>query len=868
MIPGRRGHPEIAKFAGLRITLRASNVNVRYLCGAEWPARLWNASPRGIIALQVTASDNISAPVPQTSPTERLLPLLLVLFAASGAAGLIYEIVWLQLLQLVIGSSAVSLAVLLGTYMGGMCLGSMFFARVVSSRRNPLRIYALLELGTAAFGILVLFGLPLIEHLYLSAVSSGLPGMLLRGIACAICLLPPTLLMGATLPAISRWVAGSAGAAAWWGYFYGSNIVGGVVGCFAAGFYLLRVYDMAIASYVAAALNVLVAFGSLLLEKFAPADAPREAKSAQAGMVPAVARNAWRVYFAIAISGLCALGAEVVWTRILALMLGATTYTFSIILGVFLIGLGLGSAGGSHLAESKGKPRLWLGLSQVLLCLTIAYAAFMLADSLPYWAGNLNSIAGPWKDFRGDLIRCAVAILPAAILWGASFPLALASIADTDDGRGNDPARLVGAIYAANTIGAILGSILFSLIFIPWLGTAASQQLLVVLSAIAAVVVLASVMEKALVKLTALGVAAALLAWSLPAIPWMLIGFGRRLPTTTGKWELLHEAEGMNSSAAWSRWEAGTVYFHVSGKVEASTEPQDMSLQRMLGHLPALLHPNPKSVLIVGFGAGVTAGSFVTHPEVSRITICEIEPVIPPNSDKYFGKENHHVLTDPRTHIHFDDARHFVLTSQDKYDIITSDPIHPFVKGMASLYTTEYFEMCKRHLNPGGFVTQWVPLYESTLDAVRSEIATFFEAFPNGTIWGNVNTDGEGYDLVLMGQLQPLKIDIDATQQRLNLPQNRDVRADLAEAGYGSALDLLSTYAAQASDLREWMRDAQINRDRNLRLQYLAGLGLNTNAAGVIYDQMLSPAKFPDNLLVGSPQTASAMRSMFHRRRF
>ena len=801
-----------------------------------------------------------------TSASGRLLPFLLILFAASGAAGLIYEIVWLQLLQLVIGSSAVSLAVLLGTYMGGMCLGSVFFARIVSVRQNPLRVYALLEIGTAAFGIAVLFGLPLVEHLYLAGISSGLPGMMLRGIACAICLLPPTFLMGATLPAISRWVAGTPGASIWWGYFYGENIVGGVLGCFSAGFYLLRVHDMAFASYVAAGLNLLVALAAWGLSASPDAggaavdeDGPTEA--------PVVAASAWPIYVAIGVSGLCALGAEVVWTRILALMLGATVYTFSISLGVFLIGLGIGSAGGSRLVESRGKPRLWLGLSQLLLCGLIAYVAFLLGNSMPYWAGNLNSVRGPWKDFLSDIWRCAIAILPASVLWGASFPLALASVAERTGERG-DPARLVGGIYGANTIGAILGSILFSLVFIPWLGTLGAQQLLIAFSAAAGVAVLAGVLEKPVLPLGGAALAAGLLMVVIPAIPWMLIGFGRRLPSTGGNWTLLHEAEGMNSSAAWSRWEGGTTYFHVSGKVEASTEPQDMSLQRMLGHLPALLHPNPQSVLIVGFGAGVTAGSFVVHPEVKHITICEIEPEIPPQSDKYFGPENHHVLRDPRTAIHYDDARHFVLTSQDKYDIITSDPIHPFVKGMASLYTTEYFEMCKRHLNPGGFVTQWVPLYESTVEAVRSEIATFFEAFPNGTIWGNVNTDGEGYDLVLMGQLQPLKIDIQAMQQRLDLPANSGVKTSLRDAGYPSALDLLATYAAQASDLREWMRNAEINRDRNLRLQYLAGLGLNTNAAGVIYDQMLSPARFPDNLVAGTPESVMAMRALFHRRRF
>ena len=794
-----------------------------------------------------------------TAPASRLFPVLLVLFAASGVAALIYEIVWLQLLQLVIGSSAVSLAVLLGTWMGGMFLGSVLFARIVPRHTNALKVYAALEAGTAAFGILVLFGLPLVERMYTAGVSHGLPSMFLRGFACVICLLPPTALMGATLPAISRWVKRSPEASAWWGYLYGSNIAGGVIGCFAAGFYLLRVHDMAFASVVAAALNLGVAAISMLM------GGKEQQNESEDGVPAANPPEAVRtIYFAIAVSGFCALGAEVVWTRILSLMLGPTVYTFSIILGVFLTGLGLGSWGGSNLAREKGNARMWLGMSQVLICVTTAISAYLLADYLPYWAGNVNSAAGPWKDFQGDILRSVLAVLPGALLWGASFPLALASASAGDE----DPAHVVGRIYGANTIGAIAGSLLFSLVFIPNFGTLGAQQLLIGFSAIAGVAVLEGAIRKPMLKLAGAIAAAGLLAWMIPPVPWMLIGFGRRLPSTTGHWDLLHEAEGMNSSAVWSRWEGGTVYFHVSGKVEASTEPQDMSLQRMLGHLPALLNAHPQSVLIVGFGAGVTAGTFVIHPDVKRINICEIEPAIPPQSDKYFGAENYHVLHDPRTKITYDDARHFVLTSNDKYDIVTSDPIHPWVKGMASLYTTEYFEMCKRRLNPGGFVTQWVPLYETSVEAARTEIATFFEAFPNGTIWGNVNTDGTGYDLVLMGQLEPLKIDLDAMQRRLDRPEYAAVRKSLRDAGYGSAIDLLSTYAAQASDLREWIRGAQINHDRNLRLQYLAGLGVNANLADEIYNQMLSPAKFPDNLITGSPAAIAAMHTQFHRSRY
>ena len=267
---------------------------------------------------------------------------------------------------------------------------------------------------------------------------------------------------------------------------------------------------------------------------------------------------------------------------------------------------------------------------------------------------------------------------------------------------------------------------------------------------------------------------AVFLVQSVSPVPGMLIAYGRRMMTSLGRSEVLYTGEGINSSIAITKWDDGAVQFHVSGKVEASTEPYDMRLQRMLGHLPALTHKDPKSVLIVGFGAGVTAGSFVVHPEIKRIVICEMEPLIPPTATKYFGPQNYYVINDPRTQIIYDDARHFVLTTNEKFDIITSDPIHPWVKGSATLYSKEYFELVKQHLNPGGVITQWVPLYESDPETVKSEIATFFDAFPNGTIWGN-DISGGGYDLVLMGQVDPARLDIDAMQARIDRPEGQRV---------------------------------------------------------------------------------------------
>ena len=800
----------------------------------------------------------VNSPVPAPPVSTQVvsqahLPLLLALFIGSGCAALIYEVVWFQLLQLVIGSSALSLGVLLGTYMGGMCLGSLLLSRYVSAREHPLRVYAFIEGAIGVCGLLVLWGVPLIDKIYAAIAGQGWWGIVLRAIICAICLLPPTLLMGASLPAIARWIETTPRGVSWLGFFYGGNIAGAVFGCLLAGFYLLRVYDMPTATYVAVLINATVAFVSFRLSKRASYAAPAATPSANRQ------RGSRTVYFAIAISGMCALGAEVIWTRLLSLMLGATVYTFSIILAVFLVGLGIGSAVGSHWSKQLKDPRLALGICQIALVAGIAWAAYTLADSIPNWPVNPLLAKSAWFNFQLDLMRCAWAILPAAFLWGASFPLALASVVS----RGEDAGKLVGEVYAANTVGGIAGALGFSVIFIPWIGSQDSQRLLITLAAIAGLAIFisawSSLKTSGVAALIASLVVAMWMIASVPEMPWLAMAYGRRMMTTTNPGRALYVGEGRNSSIVVSELPTGQHYFHVSGKVEASTEPYDMRLQRMLGHLPALLHPGPKSVLIVGFGAGVTAGTFVVHPTIQKITICELEPLIPPVSTQYFSRENYNVLNDARTEIHYDDARHFVLTSKDKFDIITSDPIHPWVKGTSSLYSKEYFEMVKQHLNPGGIVTQWVPLYESDENTVRSELATFFQVFPNGTVWGN-DIDGDGYDVVLLGQAEPLKVDLDAMQQRWERPDQLNVVRSLNETQFNSPISLLSTYAGRATDLASWLQGAAINDDMSMRLQYLAGMGLNFDAPAVIYSDILGYRRFPENMFSGAPDRLAAVR--------
>jgi spermidine synthase len=783
--------------------------------------------------------------------SSRLLPALLLLFVGSGCAALIYEVVWFQLLELVIGSSAVSMGVLLGTFMGGMCLGSLLLPRYMRADSHPLRTYAFLELGIGLFGLLLLFAMPLVGRVYTAWAGTGVVGLLIRGLAAGICLLPPTMLMGATLPAIARWVETSPSGVAWLGFFYGGNTAGAVIGSLLAGFYFLRVTDLATTTYVAVALNVTVAVIALAVA----ARAPYEGRQTFATAVASTSRRSdrWSVYVAIGLSGLTALAAEVLWARNLSLLFGATTYTFSLILAVFLTGIGIGSSLGSALARSVANPRVALAWCQLSLCVAIAWTAYIVNASLPYWPINPSISTDASFQFQLDLTRAFYAMLPGAILWGASFPLALAALASEDE----DPARLVGGVYAANTLGAIIGALGASLIMTIWLGSQRAQQLLIILAALSALLLVWK--EKAAATIvSASAVAAALLAFTVPPLAPMLVAFGRYAATQMGQAEVIYVGEGWNAAVAVSERSNGVRNYHNAGKVQASSEPQDMRLQRMLGHLTTLVPKSAKTALVIGCGAGVTAGAVSIDPAVEQQTIAEIEPLVPQVVSTYFAEHNFDVVNNPKVRIHIDDARHFLFTTDQKFDAITSDPLDPWVKGAAMLYTREFFELVKAHLNPGGIMTLFVQLYESNTEAVKSEIGTFFEAFPKGMIFANTY-NGAGYDLVLLGQVDGTTINLDAIDARLQRPEYAPVAKSLREIGMYSAVDLFSTFAGQAQDFANWLKDAQINRDRNLRLEYLAGRGLNLYRADTIYTDMIAHAKDPQGIFEGSPEKTEAL---------
>ena len=450
-------------------------------------APLGLGAPSGAASFQ-TASQ-ISAP--SVLAQRRASGLLLVLFAVSGCAALIYQVVWFQLLSFAIGASALSLGVLLPTYLGGLCIGSLLLPRYVSRKAHPLRVFGALELAIGALGVAALYLIPALGGIYSAWVGTGAAGLALRLLVAALALLPATILMGATLPAVAPWTEAGGDGAARLGRLYAANVAGAVAGCVLAGFYLLRVHDAYVATYVAVALDIGVGLASFALAAMstspqAATSASTATMSAPAAALPAATSTVthaepttsrvWPILVAAALSGMTALSAEILWTRNLSLLFGGTVYAFALILAVFLLGLGAGSAAGVALGRRIDARRA-LAWCQLALCAAIAWGAFAIARALPYWPLDVTLPSTAALTLELDLLRTALAIMPAALLWGASFPLALAASTSVRATGERDSRRTVSSLYAANTAGTIVGALATSFVLVPALGSALTQQL-------------------------------------------------------------------------------------------------------------------------------------------------------------------------------------------------------------------------------------------------------------------------------------------------------------------------------------------------------------------------------------------------------
>jgi spermidine synthase len=792
-----------------------------------------------------------SAALACAAPPTSSFAALLALFGASGCTALIYQVVWLERLSLAIGSSALSLGVVLATFMGGLGLGSLLASRGRGAATSALRRYAAIELAIGVLGLAAFSAIPLLGGAYAALAGGGAWTLGLRLAVAGVALLPATLLMGATLPVVAPWLGGRADGAAQLGCCYAANTAGGVAGAVLAAFYLLRVHDALAATLFAGALNFGIAAAALVLARGRSTPPPSERRG---GTLPG--RRTRSLYVATFLSGLTALSAEVLWTRHLSLLLGGTVYTYALVLAVVLLGMGAGSAAGAA-AGRRYDPHAALAACQALLGVAMAAAAYALARSLPFWPIDVALPTTPAAALQLDLLRAAYVVLPAALLWGASFPLALAAAVQA----GEEPRRAVGGLYAANTAGAIAGALATTFVLVVAVGSQRTQQLMIAASAGAALLLLVARAgaHRRLGAAVAVAAAAAA-ALTVPALPPEFMAYGRFLPTRGSDANVVYAGEGVTAPVAVTEEPDGTLTYHSAGKTQASTYPQDMRLQRMLGHLATLLPERPRNVLVVGLGAGVTAGAVAIDPAVERVVVAEFEPLVPRVAAEFFAEHNFGVVANDKVEIRIDDGRHLLATTAERFDAITSDPLDPWVKGAAALYTREFWQLARDKLNDGGVVTVFVQFYETTEDAVRSELATFIDVFPNAAVFANT-VEGMGYDAVLVGRKTDEPIDLTRLAARLGSRAYAGVAASLASVGFESALDLASTFVADAESLEPWLEDAARNTDRNLRLQYLAGRGLNVFAANDIFAALVGDGPhFPPKLFTGTPAQLEELR--------
>jgi spermidine synthase len=826
----------------------------------------------------------------------RRIRLFLLLYFLSGSAALLYEVVWLRLLTLSMGHTAGAVGTVLAAFMGGLAAGAWVAGRAVPSqkREQALRTYAALELTIAACALLLPLGLIAVRPVLAWAYANGAGGGLFETARVVLSLLLvsiPAAAMGASYPIGVRCVSdpgfgirdsgsevrGSGLEVRAAGLLYASNTIGAATGAVLTGFVLLPLLGLFGTTLIGVVLNLVAAIGALLLRRGPFESAERESRSAIADPKgprctghPSHPSHLVLASSALAVSGFVALVYEVTWTRILALILGPTTYAFSAMLVAFIGGLAIGSAIAAAAVPRMRRPGLWLGVAMVATA-AIALVACARVDSLPL---AIAAAAGrPNASFTSVFavqIGLAIALqMPMTIALGTTFPLAIAVAAPAREEMSADAA----AVYTANTAGAIAGALATSFVLIPRLGLQASVQLasvaaiatgLVVAwrslpgltaSALRATASLAGADRKSgppsqrwlvgsprnptlakaegpglrvggiglplgRIGVTLAAVAATVLAVFIP--PWnherMANGAYRFAPSlAAGDVEtgleagrLSYYGEGAAGTVSVKQL-LGVTSLAIDGKVDASNGG-DMLTQKLLAHLPLLLHDSPRSVYVIGLGSGVTLGSALRHP-IERATVSEISPEVVSASEA-FAKDNHEALHDPRTRLIVGDGRSHLLLSTDKYDVIISEPSNPWMAGVSTLFTREFFLAARSRLEPGGVLCQWAHTYNISDEDLRSIVATFLSTFPDGSAW----LVGEG-DLLLIGSMAPIHALEEGVMRGWQRP---GVAADLADAGVRDPFSVLTLFVARGRDLQRYAGAATIQSDDALSLEFSA----------------------------------------------
>jgi len=700
-----------------------------------------------------------------------------LIFIVSGAAGLVYELIWVRQLYQFFGSTIHSVTTVVAAYMGGLGLGAYVLGRRADRQANPAALYGALELGIGVYGLASPWVLRGIGAAYLGLARGLAPGLwagtAIKFVFAFVVLLVPTFLMGGTLPVLTRAFARdrSDELRGQLALFYGLNTVGGVLGCLAAGYLLIEFAGLRLSLLGTGVLNLALGAAALALARMpAPASAtPAPAEEPVFTADPGAATRRLATWL-IGIVAFASLLYEIAWTRALILVVGSSTYAFTTILACFLLGIGLGSL----IAVGRGKPPRDLLMRAALVQGAVAVLASLLFPffrALPvYVVATLQvSFLSPVELIALHALAVAVVVIPPALGMGFSFPL----LAELASERAGATGREVGRAYFANTLGSIAGAVLTGFVLIHLIGSERTLVIGVVVNALAATALAWWLFRnregeggpRAVERLpVALALAALLVAVATPSWSGRLLDRGAAVYGRTqmdaedldrylrgyGSEQLFFK-EGWNSAV--SVWRDGNqTWLKVNGKVDASSVA-DMDTQVMLGLLPALAQSRPQRVFVVGFGSGATTRTLADVPGVTRIDVAEIERAVL-HASHLFRDVNRDVLGDPRVHVIEDDARSALMLAETPYDVIVSEPSNPWIAGVASLFTRDYYRVVARRLAPRGVFCQWLQMYRVTAGAVAVVVANLRAVFPHVEIWFS-----NASDLMVLASSEPIRWD-------------------------------------------------------------------------------------------------------------
>lgn len=808
------------------------------------------------------------APAATTTPARfgaRLAPAFL--FAASGVAGLVLEVVWTRWLVLALGASARATTLVLAVFMGGLGLGALFAGRLGDRRpARTLAYFAAAEglIGAWSLAAIVIVGrlLPGVAAAAARSVGAATVPVSLRALLAIVALAPPTLLMGATLPLLARWVVAAGllpGRGV--GALYTLNTLGGVGGALLAPFLLINRLGLAGAAGAAAAIDLSVSAAAFWLARSVPAQAARvrtsepRAGDASRKKPPAVstvgADQSERGVFAFAVaayfvSGFVGLALEIVVHRVLAILAGSSVYAFSVMLAAFLAGIAGGAAAVARWADRARRPLALLGFALCWLAFGIGLARRLFTaggwTALGRWAAGVPVLNG-WA-YGFELAACLLILLPATLALGASVPFVARVAALAPDRL----AGRFGAAYAFNTAGAVLGAALGGLVLVPGLGTAGALGLLTFFAGAAGLAVMLAAGRSGRV-LAALGgglilfAAGATLGWGADPVRRALDA------QIQGRTPLAFREGPVQTIAVVQESNDQQLEFLRLITNRTSLTGTHLYARRymsLLGAAPALWTHDPRRAFVICFGTGMTAGAVASQPGVQRLDIAEISPEVV-DVAPLFELANHHVLADPRVRLHIEDGRQVLLAASEPWDLITLEPPPPRDSGVVSLYTTDFYDLCRRRLSPGGVVAQWCPLHSQSLEEVRMIVRSFVAAFPNVIALLPVERD-----LILLGADRPLTVDLADLERRFQQPA---VRNGLAPIGFLDPVDLLATVVADRDGLLRFVAGAPLVTDDRPRVELFSRFGKRPPLP-----QVAELANSPPALetLVSSPPSSAA----------